>query len=191
VSVSRRIFITSAVAGAAAVYPHAARAAFPDRPLRLIVPIPAGGAVDVVGRLLGNALSAAIGQPVVIDNRGGAGGIIGMEASARAAPDDYSVMVSHSGFAAMPGLYRKLPFDPAKDFDSVVTAVSGSYVLAVHPSVPFRTVAELIAFAKATRASSPMPRPVSDRRCIWVSSISSAWRAWTFCTCPIVARHPQ
>ena len=148
-SVSRRIFITSALAGAAAVCQHAARAAFPERPLRLIVPFPAGGAVDVVGRLLGNALSSAIGQPVVIDNRGGAGGIIGMEASARAAPDGYTVMVSHSGFAAMPGLYRKLPFDPAKDFDGVVTAVSGSYVLAVHPSVPFRSVAELIAFAKA------------------------------------------
>ena len=147
--VSRRTFTTSALAGATMILPRIARAAFPERPLRLIVPFPAGGAVDVVGRLLGNALSAGIGQPVVIDNRGGAGGIIGMEASARASPDGYTLMVSHSGFAAMPGLYRRLPFDPAKDFDGVVTAVSGSYVLAVHPSVPFRSVAELIVYAKA------------------------------------------
>jgi tripartite-type tricarboxylate transporter receptor subunit TctC len=113
------------------------------------VPFPAGGAVDAVGRLLGNAISPGLGQPVVIEDRGGAGGIVGMEAAAHAAPDGYTMMVSHSGFAAMPGLYRKLPFDPVKDFSGVITAASGIYVLVVSPEVPFKSVAELIAYAKA------------------------------------------
>ncbi len=113
------------------------------------MPFVPGGAVDAVGRLLGNAMTAALGQPVVIENRGGAGGVIGMEASAHAAPDGYTMMVSHSGFAAMQGLYRKLPFDPVRDFEGIITAVSGIYVLVVNPALPFRSVAELIVYAKA------------------------------------------
>src|SRR5882672_523403 len=147
--ISRRVLMKAALAGAATLSPRFAHAAYPERPIRLIVPFPAGGAVDAVGRLLGNALTANLGQPVVIDNRGGAGGVIGMEASARSPADGYTLMVSHSGFAAMPGLYRKLPFDPVKDFDGVITAVSGIYVLAVNPGAPFSSVAELIAHAKA------------------------------------------
>jgi len=147
--ISRRVLMKAALAGAATLSPRFAHAAYPERPIRLIVPFPAGGAVDAVGRLLGNALTANLGQPVVIDNRGGAGGVIGMEASARSPADGYTLMVSHSGFAAMPGLYRKLPFDPVKDFDGVITAVSGIYVLAVNPGSPFNSVVELIAHAKA------------------------------------------
>jgi tripartite-type tricarboxylate transporter receptor subunit TctC len=148
--ISRRMLMSAAAAAAAAALaPRAARAAYPERPIRLIVPFPAGGAVDAVGRLLGNAISPALGQPVVIEDRGGAGGIVGMEASAHAAPDGYTMMVSHSGFAAMPGLYRKLPFDPVKDFAGVITAASGIYVLVVGPQVPLKSVAELIAHAKA------------------------------------------
>jgi tripartite-type tricarboxylate transporter receptor subunit TctC len=94
-------------------------------------------------------MTADLGQPVVIENRGGAGGVIGMEASAHAAPDGYTMMVSHSGFAAMQGLYRKLPFDPVRDFEGIITAVSGIYVLVVNPALPFRSVAELIVYAKA------------------------------------------
>jgi tripartite-type tricarboxylate transporter receptor subunit TctC len=94
-------------------------------------------------------MTATLAQPVVIENRGGAGGIVGMEAAAHAAPDGYTMMVSHSGFAAMPGLYRKLPFDPVADFAGIVTAVSGIYVLVVNPDVPFKSVAALIAYAKA------------------------------------------
>jgi tripartite-type tricarboxylate transporter receptor subunit TctC len=147
---SRRSLIgTAALASAAALAPRIARAAYPERPVRLIVPFVPGGAVDAVGRLLGNTMTATLGQPVVIENRGGAGGIIGMEASAHAAPDGYTMMVSHSGFAAMPGLYRKLPFDPVADFAGIVTAVSGIYVLVVNPAAPFKTVAELVAYAKA------------------------------------------
>ncbi|HEY6256818.1 MAG TPA: tripartite tricarboxylate transporter substrate binding protein [Xanthobacteraceae bacterium] len=149
-TISRRALINAAaLAGAAALTPRVARAAYPERPVRLIVPFVPGGAVDAVGRLLGNAMTATLGQAVVIENRGGAGGIVGMEASAHAAPDGYTMMVSHSGFAAMPGLYRKLPFDPVADFAGIVTAVSGIYVLVANPAAPFKSVAELIGYAKA------------------------------------------
>jgi len=148
--IARRTLINAAaLAGAASLMLRVARAAYPERPVRLIVPFVPGGAVDAVGRLLGNAMTAKLGQTVVIENRGGAGGVIGMEAAAHAAPDGYTMMVSHSGFAAMPGLYQKLPFDPIHDFAGIITAVSGIYVLVVNPAVPFKSVAELIAYAKA------------------------------------------
>ncbi len=122
---------------------------YPSKSIRLIVPFAAGGAVGAVARVLSTPLSASLGQPVVIDNRGGAGGIIGMDAVAKAAPDGYTLLLAHSGLTYMPGLYKKLPFDPVKDFAGVITAVSGSYVLAVSAQAPFKSVAELVAYAKA------------------------------------------
>jgi tripartite-type tricarboxylate transporter receptor subunit TctC len=148
--ITRRVLIgTSALASAATLAPRAARAAYPERPIRLIVPFAAGGAVDAVARLLGAPLTASLGHPVLIDNRGGAGGIIGMDAVAHAPADGYTLLLSHSGLTAMPGLYRKLSFDPVADFDGVITAVSGIYVLAVTPEAPFKSVTELLAHAKA------------------------------------------
>jgi len=122
---------------------------YPSKSLRLIVPFAAGGAVGAVARVLSTPLSVSLGQSVVIDNRGGAGGIIGMDAVAKSPPDGYTLLLLHSGLTYMPGLYRKLPFDPVKDFDGIVTAVSGSHALAVSAASPFKTVAELIAYAKA------------------------------------------
>ncbi|AMN45121.1 tripartite tricarboxylate transporter substrate binding protein [Rhodoplanes sp. Z2-YC6860] len=122
---------------------------YPSKSIRLIVPFAAGGAVGAVARVLSNPLSQSLGQSIVIDNRGGAGGIIGMDAVAKAPPDGYTLLLIHSGITYMPGLYRKLPFDPTADFDGVIATVSGSYVLAVTNSMPFKTVAELIAYAKA------------------------------------------
>jgi tripartite-type tricarboxylate transporter receptor subunit TctC len=147
--VSRRGFIGAALAASAALPSRGAHAAYPERPIRLIVPFAAGGAVDSVARVLGKALSANLGGSIVIDNRGGAGGVIGMEAVAHATADGYTLLLSHSGFAAMPGLYRDLPFDPVRDFAGVVTAASGAYVLAVNSAEPFTSVADLIAYAKA------------------------------------------
>jgi tripartite-type tricarboxylate transporter receptor subunit TctC len=121
---------------------------YPSKSIRLIVPFAAGGAVGAVARVLSTPLSTSLGQPVVVDNRGGAGGIIGMDAVAKAAPDGYTLLLAHSGLTYMPGLYKKLPFDPVKDFAGVITAVSGSYVLAVSAQAPFKTVAELVAYAK-------------------------------------------
>ncbi len=121
---------------------------YPAQPIRLIVPFAAGGAVDAVARLLSDPIGKGFGRPVVIDNRAGAGGVVGMDAAAQAAPDGYTVLLAHSGFAAMPGLYRKLAFDPVRDFEGVSIAVSGIYVVVVHPGVPFHSIAELIAAAK-------------------------------------------
>jgi tripartite-type tricarboxylate transporter receptor subunit TctC len=121
---------------------------YPSKSIRLIVPFAAGGAVGAVARVLSTPLTAGLGQAIVIDNRGGAGGIIGMDAVAKSPPDGYTLLLAHSGLTYMPGLYRKLPFDPVKDFDGVITAVSGSYVLAVAADAPFKTVGELVAYAK-------------------------------------------
>jgi len=149
VPVSRRRFLRAAIAAPATLLPRGARAAYPEHPIRLVVPFAAGGAVDGVARVLGKALAANLGGSIVIDNRGGAGGVIGMEAVAHAPADGYTLLLSHSGFAAMPGLYRDLPFDPARDFAGVVTAASGAYVLAVNSAEPFTSVADLVAYAKA------------------------------------------
>jgi tripartite-type tricarboxylate transporter receptor subunit TctC len=147
--ISRRHIVRAALAAPALLLPRAARADYPERPVRLIVPFAAGGAVDSVARVLGNALGGNLGQPIVIENRGGGGGVIGMETVAHATPDGYTLLLSHSGFTAMPGLYAKLPFDPVRDFAGVITAASGAYVLAVNAAEPLGSVADLIAYAKA------------------------------------------
>ncbi len=147
--ISRRTLVTTALASCAMLLPRGARAAYPERPIRLIVPFPPGGAADPVARVLAQALGDRLGQAVAILNRGGAGGSLGMDEAAKATPDGYTLLLDHSGMTYMPGLYRKLPFDPTKDFAPIVTAVSGFYVLAVGPNVPIKSVAELIAYAKA------------------------------------------
>ena len=137
---------------ALAAFSHAVPAQtsnYPSRPVRLVVPFAAGGGVDSVARLIAQSLSGPLGQQVVVDNRAGAGGVIGMEIVARAAPDGYTLLMSHVGFTAMPGLYPKLPFDPVKDFDGVVVVATGIYVLVVNPVTPFKSVADIIAYAKA------------------------------------------
>jgi tripartite-type tricarboxylate transporter receptor subunit TctC len=122
---------------------------YPSKSIRLLVPFTAGGALDTVARLLSEPMTKGLGKAVVIDNRGGAGGVVGMEAAAHAPPDGYTLLLAHSGLTAMPGLYRTLPFDPVRDFDGVSIAVSGSFVVAVNPNVPLRSIANLIAYAKA------------------------------------------
>lgn len=122
---------------------------FPTHSIRLIVPFAPGGALDTVARVLSPSLSENLGQPVVVYNQAGGGSVIGMEAAAKAAPDGYTLLLDHSGIAYMPGLHRKLPFDPVTSFQGVITAVSGIYVLAVNPSLPVKSVAELIKYAKA------------------------------------------
>jgi tripartite-type tricarboxylate transporter receptor subunit TctC len=122
---------------------------YPSHPIRLVVPFAPGGAVDSLARVIANPLSEQLGQPVVVYNRGGAGGSIGMDEVAKAAPDGYTLLLDHSGLTYMPGFYRNLPFDPAKDFSGIIVAVSGIYVLAVNNDLPVKSVAELIAYAKA------------------------------------------
>jgi tripartite-type tricarboxylate transporter receptor subunit TctC len=116
----------------------------------MIVAFPAGGGSDIVGRALAQELTQLLGQPIVVDNRGGAGGIIGTELGARAAPDGYTLTVGSSGgFAITPHLNPKLPYDPVKDFAPVGLFTRLTFVLDVHPSVPAKSVKALIALAQA------------------------------------------
>lgn len=121
---------------------------YPAKPVRIIVPFAPGGGSDVVARLLGPQLTSAWGQPIIVDNRAGAGGIIGAEYVFRAAPDGYTMLlVETSGLTIRSHLY-KLPFDLLKDFTGVAVVAYGPNVLVTHPSVPARTVRDLVALAK-------------------------------------------
>jgi tripartite-type tricarboxylate transporter receptor subunit TctC len=124
--------------------------AYPNRPIRLIVPYPAGGPTDFVGRTVAQKLSQLLGQQVVVDNRPGAGTVIGSELVARAAPDGYNLLFGTGGGTFLaPLMLPKVPYDPHRDFEPVAMLVMSPQVLVVHPSVPANTVSELIALAKA------------------------------------------
>jgi tripartite-type tricarboxylate transporter receptor subunit TctC len=132
---------------AAALAAHAR--AFPDKPVRLVVPYAAGGSTDVISRTLGQKLSEMWGQPVVIDNRPGASTIIGTDIVAKSSPDGYTLLVTTASFTIMPSLIDKLPYDPRKDFQPITLINTTPLVLVVNPSVPAKSVQELIALAKA------------------------------------------
>jgi tripartite-type tricarboxylate transporter receptor subunit TctC len=127
----------------------AGAADFPDRPIKLVVPFPPGGGADATARLVAQRLSARLGQPVVIDNRAGANGSIGTGAVAKSPPDGYTLLMTDRGALGInPSLYRKLPYDPQKDFAYVGIAALSQYVLVQHPSRPARSLAALVAEAK-------------------------------------------
>lgn len=128
---------------------QAQTAAYPDRPIRFVVPYPPGGGTDVIARIVQPRLQAVLGQSVLIDNRGGAGGSVGTEIVARAAPDGYTVLFTLSSHTINPAIFSKLTFDTIKDFRPVATVASLPQILVVNPSLPVNTVAELIAMAKA------------------------------------------
>jgi tripartite-type tricarboxylate transporter receptor subunit TctC len=134
----------------ALLFPLAALAqAFPSKPLRIVVPFTPAGAVDIATRATANEMSKVLGQPVAVENKPGAGGNLGVLDVARSAPDGYSMVMSTSGIQAInPALYTKMPLDPNKELVSVAPLVSLSNVLVVHPSVPARSVKEVIALAK-------------------------------------------
>jgi tripartite-type tricarboxylate transporter receptor subunit TctC len=122
--------------------------AYPVRPIRMVVPFPPGGTPDIQGRMLTEKLAQRLGQQIVIDNRGGANGIIGMEVVARSPADGYTIIIATVGnWSVHPHLY-KLPYDPLKDFVPVIHIATTPGVVAVHPSVPVRSVKELIALAR-------------------------------------------
>lgn len=123
---------------------------YPSQPIRLIVPFPPGGGTDTGSRIVAQKLGEALGQPVVVDNRGGAAGIIGTELAAKSAADGYTIVMGNIGTHAInPAIYRKLPYDPVRDFVPVTQVCVLPMFLVVNPAVPVRSVAELIALAKA------------------------------------------
>lgn len=126
-----------------------AQATYPDKPIRFLVPYPPGGGTDVIARIVQPRLQAVLGQPIVIENRGGAGGSVGTDVVAKAAPDGYTVLFTLSSHTINPAIFPKLPFDTQKDFEPVGLVASLPQLLAANPNVPVRNVAELIAQAKA------------------------------------------
>ena len=123
---------------------------YPDRPIRLIAPFPAGGLADVLARAVGDEMSKTLGQPVIVENRAGAGGNTGADAVAKAAPDGYTLLMGTVGTHAInSSLYAKMPYDHVKDFAPVILVAGVPNVLEVNPSVPVNSMQELIAYAKA------------------------------------------
>ena len=123
---------------------------FPSKAIRLILPYPPGGGSDTIARPLAQKLSENIKQQVIVDNRGGASGNIGMEIAAKAPPDGHTIVFALTAqLAVNPALYKKLPYDPLKDFEPITLLATGPYVLVVHPSLPAKSVKELIALARA------------------------------------------
>ena len=122
---------------------------YPTRPIRLVVPFAPGGTADTIGRIVGGALSARLGQTVVTDNRSGANMVVGCEIVAQSAPDGHTMIIVAAGFSVNPSLRKKLPYDSLRDFAPLGLIGTGPYLLAVHPSVPAKTLKEFIAWVKA------------------------------------------
>jgi tripartite-type tricarboxylate transporter receptor subunit TctC len=145
--------VASAALALLAVQPVARADDYPNRPITLIVPFPPGGSTNVVARIVADKLSAALGQQVVVDNRGGAGGTIGTRFAAKAAPDGYTILLSYTATMAIaPAMNVNAGYDPRKEFAPIGMIGAAPNVLVVHPSLPVRSVAELIAYAKAAPA---------------------------------------
>jgi len=141
----QRIFLAACL-----TVPLAAAAAYPDKPVKLVVPFPPGGGTDIAGRLVANALSGELKQQVVVENRAGAAGSIGAQAVADSAPDGYTLFFATTGAMAInQHLYSKLRYNPLTDFTPVAMVASFPNVLVVHPSLPAKSVAEFIALAKS------------------------------------------
>jgi tripartite-type tricarboxylate transporter receptor subunit TctC len=123
---------------------------YPSKPIRIIIPFPPGNTIDIMARLIGPKMTERLGQNVIVDNRAGASGQLGLELGARAAPDGYTLIAGQGGnLVVMPHTYKKIPYDPLKDFAPIALSTTNFLALVVHPSVPFRSVKDLIAYAKA------------------------------------------
>ena len=168
-----------ACAGLAGPWQQAAHAqSWPDKPIRFLCPFPAGGAADVVTRMLSLKYTEALGRQVVVDNRAGAGGNIGVELAARAVPDGHTILLaSSSNFAFAPSLEANLPYDPLRDFAPVALAVLVPNILVAHPSVPVQSVKDLIALAKASPGTMATSMPASRA----TSTSSAAPPGWARC----------
>src|SRR5690349_14471558 len=145
----RRSALAAACAGIVVCLAAPAEAAYPDRPITLVVPFAPGGPTDIIARILSIAISHSLGQQVIVDNRGGAAGNIGMGQVARAAPDGYTLLLSSTAIAVNPALFKSLPYDPIKDFAPISELVNAPNVLVVRPDSGINTIADLVAQAKA------------------------------------------
>ena len=143
-------FVCGVLLSCAAFTAGAAELSYPARPLRIIDPFPPGGVSDTVARMLGQRLGESLGQSVVIDNRAGAGGVVGSEIASRAAPDGHTMLLAGLGpLAVAPSLIAKLPYDPQRDFQPITQLTSGPLLIVVNPSLPAKSLKDLIALARA------------------------------------------
>jgi tripartite-type tricarboxylate transporter receptor subunit TctC len=145
---NRRAVVFSALLAAGLA--HAQAPAWPSRPVKIVVPAPAGSSLDIIARLMGDKLKDRWAQPVVIENKAGAGGMLGVDAAAKAAPDGHTMALGFNGpIAFAPFMYRKMPYDPAKDLLPVVMTTSQPNVLAVNAALPVKSVKEFVDWARA------------------------------------------
>ncbi|HEX4792273.1 MAG TPA: tripartite tricarboxylate transporter substrate-binding protein, partial [Humisphaera sp.] len=151
----RRVLAASAAFGSGAVLAPALRiraafAGYPDRPIKIVVANTPGGPSDIIARMMAAAMQGAMNATVFVENKGGAGGNIGMGSVARAEPDGYTILLSTSAFAVNPGLYQTLPYDPFKDFTAICELAVSPHVFAVKPDLGVATMKEFVAVAKAS-----------------------------------------
>src|SRR5262245_40317135 len=148
---TRRRFVTAAglLGFGALVRTRAAQAAYPDRPIKIVVANPPGGPSDIIARIMGAAMQEAMGGAVFVENKGGAGGNIGMGSVAGAEPDGYTILLSTSAYSVNPGLYQTLPYDPFADFTAICELAVSPHVFAVKPDLGVATMKEFVALAKA------------------------------------------
>jgi tripartite-type tricarboxylate transporter receptor subunit TctC len=147
-SVTRRLFLAAAALALGATVLPASAQSYPTKPVRMIVSFPPGGPIDTTARILGQRLSEIWGQPVIIENRAGGNGAMGADIAAKAPADGYTIFMNSIHHAVLPSLMPNLPYDVQKDFTPVSFAAQFAVFLVAHPSVPFKTVKELIAYAK-------------------------------------------
>lgn len=142
------LFLASAFLITPATHAQAQATRYPVKPIRMVVGYPAGGPSDILGRLVAQKLTDAFGQQSIVDNRPGASGNIGAEHVAKSAPDGYTLLLIPATLAVNPSIYKKVPYDPLRDFTMVSLVAEGPFILVVHPSLPVRNVQELIALAR-------------------------------------------
>ncbi|MET0542326.1 MAG: tripartite tricarboxylate transporter substrate binding protein [Variovorax sp.] len=148
----RHCLALAAGTAATLLLPTAHAQAWPSRPIRIVVPYPPGGATDNIGRIVGDKLTARLGQPVIVDNKGGAGGIVGTDAVAKAAPDGYTLLVAlTTSMLTNQFLYESLPYNPQRDLALVSQIAVAPVTLAVHPSIPASTMPELMKYIAANK----------------------------------------
>ncbi len=141
-------FARLALAAAVAAVASHARAEWPDHPIKAVVPFAPGSSNDTVGRIISPYLSKALGQPIVIENKAGAGGNIGIAAVAKSAPDGYTILFCASGMTLNPAVYRNLPYDPIREITAIAEIATGPYVVVVNPKVPANTLTDLVDYAR-------------------------------------------
>jgi len=145
----KHVLLICSFLGALAITSGVYSQSYPTRPVRWVVPYPPGGGTDIIARIVAQKLSGNLGQQVIVDNRGGAGGTIGTDIVAKSAPDGYTILMAPTSHAINPSIYRSLPYNTLKDFAPITLAASATIVLAVHPSLPVKSVKELVALAKS------------------------------------------